>query len=381
MAASSPQTTYLAFANVGPGLEELLSGELAELGLGPGRTLAGGVEVRVSLAGLHILCSRSRLAEGVRVRLKSFEARTFAELERGLSRLPWRAYFPPSVRVRIDVVCHKSRLWHSDAVAERVRRVLTERAEASPEPPADSDEEGARRLFVRLQDDTVTVSVDASGERLHRRGYRKHVAEASLRETLAAAMIRAFLPNLEAGAVLWDPFCGAGTIPLEALARAHGIVFERRFAFQSWPALSAHLLAESFSAADGAPVCDIRVIGSDRDPRAIDAARANLTLLGLPTPDCAEFRLGDLLGVAPSIPRGALILTNPPYGQRLDEGQGIESLLRVVRERPDLRPVGALVGGTAKRILPSEFQTLFQTQNGGLNVALRALRGEALSRY
>lgn len=377
---ASPLTTYLAFVHVGPGLEPVLADELRELGFARLRVLAGGVELRVTLTELELICRRSLCAEGVRVRLKAFDARTFPELERGIEKLPLGAYFRAKANPRIDVVCHKSRLWHSDAVAERVRNALSRRLGAPDSEPKEADRADEPRLFVRMENDRVTVSVDASGERLHRRGYRAHVAEASLRETLAAAMLRALLPQPSGRIVIWDPFCGAGTLLLEAILRAEISRSDlgRRFSFQEWPSVASALESSRTDAlvqeAHPHVVC---AIGSDIDPQAISAARANFaSLLGKqtsPIESTLEFHVGDVADVARQIPRGALVLTNPPYGHRLDEGQAIRSLLRVLRERPDLRPVGALVGGVAKRMLPGSFQVLFQTKNGGLPVALRVL--------
>ncbi len=378
MADAPPLTTYLAFVHVGPGLEPILAAELRELGLSRLRVLAGGVELRVTLPELELICRRSLCAESVRTRLKAFDARTFPELERGIEKLPLGAYFRGRASPRIDVVCHKSRLWHSDAVAERVQSALSRRL-GVPESESSEETEGPR-LFVRMENDRVTVSVDASGERLHRRGYRAHVAEASLRETLAAAMSRALLPEPSGKLVVWDPFCGAGTVLLEAILRAEAsrIELSREFAFQEWPSVASMLESSRAGVlAQEAHPHVVCAIGSDIDPRAISAARANLVSLlakqTSPIESTAEFYIGDVADIARQIPKGAIVLTNPPYGHRLDEGQAIRRLLRVLRERPDLRPVGALVGGVAKRMLPGSFQALFQTKNGGLPVAFRVL--------
>lgn len=386
--------------HVAPGLEPLLADEIGAI---VGRRVepkTGGVELRLRLQELQLVCSSSRLAEGVRVRLKAFRAHTFEELERGLGALPFRAYLARGAEVRVSVVCHRSRLYHSGAVRERVERTLEAALGAKPisdsqgssESATDDDESACDdgnsqlgRLFVRLENDEVQVSVDAVGGRLHRRGYRKMSEKASIRETLASAMIFALSGVSGPSGVLWDPFCGAGTIPLEALARSRGGTAQtgRRFAFHDWPALASLDVgalegqAEPF-ATRAVPATSLSVFGSDIQPRAVRASQSNLEGLVAQFAwqsalDQAQFLEGDVLAVEARIPLGAFVLTNPPYGHRLEADSTWAKLSELSRRRPDLRPIAALVGGETKRRLAGEFKTLFQTQNGGLNVALRAL--------
>src|SRR5262245_16561985 len=186
-------SVFRAFAACSPGVESLLASELTALGA-TGESERGGVEFSGSRELLWRVLRESRLAESVRVRLRAFEARTFAELESGLARLPWHAYLDRGAfgagRVRIDVTCKKSRLYHSDAVAERVEQVIAARlGQALVEHDGvGSQIHSIARVFVRILRDRVQVSVDASGERLHKRGYRVEVSRAPLRETLAAAL-------------------------------------------------------------------------------------------------------------------------------------------------------------------------------------------------
>jgi putative N6-adenine-specific DNA methylase len=390
------------------------------------KSFAGGVELRLTLEGLHLVCAGARLAEGVRVRLKSFRARTFAELEAGFLRLPWPAYLAQGATVNARVTCERSRLWHSGAVRERLEGTLASRfgaklmqrvededesllseteleldpepqlgreLELHPEPELDPclerdreapKEHAGLRVFVRLHEDEVQVSIDAGGERLHRRGYRKMSEKASLRETLASAMLRAISGPKGPEGTLWDPFCGAGTIPLEALAHSRGGVAQsgRSFAFEQWPGLSGARHAELRQAAERralelVPPTRLRVIGSDIAERAVRSSRTNLrsleTLFHFDAEGRAQFLQGDVLEVAAEVPEGAFILTNPPYGHRLDADDTLAKVTRLLERRQDLRPCALLVGAQLKRELSSAFRVAFQTQNGGLNVALRVL--------
>jgi putative N6-adenine-specific DNA methylase len=313
----------------------------------------------------------------VRVRLKSFIARDFEALLAGLGRLPFSAFLARGGCAEVRVVSHRSRLWHSGAVKERVEQLLSARSGVS----AGHAEEGAVGVYVRLTGDAVQVSVDAGGYRLHRRGYRAHTAEASLRETLAAVAVGAAVDGSgQSPAVLWDPFAGAGTLGLEALLRARGTLAGggRNFAFQSWPthdatgfaALHAELTLSERAAA---PHRGLRVVLSDHSGSALSAARSNAERAGVE--DGCEFLLGDVVALAEQIPRGAGVVSNPPYGRRLEEGGAIRALLQALKLRPDLRPCVLLVGGEARDLLPPTFRTVLRTKNGGTSVSLKILDG------
>jgi putative N6-adenine-specific DNA methylase len=349
----------------------------------------------------------------------------------GLGKLPWPAYLSPGSDVAIRVTCERSRLWHSGAVRERllnllearfkVRGVLaaestspSETDEDEPdgefpnenEPDADLAQEDERddkpevaesavaptrsendgdpiRIFVRMHEDEAQVSVDAAGERLHRRGYRKMSERASLRETLAGAMIFALGGRAGLSGTLWDPFCGAGTIPLEALARSRGGLAQpgRPFTFWRWPSAQGAertqiLEASKLRAEAILTPSTFQVIGSDVLGRAIRSSELNLRSFEeqFGSSPNARFLVGDVLDVASEIPEGAFILSNPPYGHRLGGEDTLQRITKLLRKRPDLRPCAFLVGAQLKRDLPGNFEALFQTQNGGLPVALRVLR-------
>ena len=171
-------TTHRLFVQCALGVEQLLKAELEALGIVSKET-EGGVECRGDFKELARICLTSRVAESVRVRFKEFDARHFTDLEKSLRALPFRAFLPPKERVRVKVVCKKSKLWHSDAVKARVEGVLSAHVGWKV-----SESEAAQLVHIRLEEDRVQVSLDASGERMHRRGYRTQVEQASLRETL-----------------------------------------------------------------------------------------------------------------------------------------------------------------------------------------------------
>lgn len=376
------QTSYLSFVSCAPGLEALLGRELAELGF-PGQIKEAGVEVRTTFDGVVGIALGSALAEGLRVRLKSFVARDFGALIEGAGRLPWRAYLQSGAPVRVKVTCHRSKLWHSGAVEERMLAVLKQSvnasaAESASEDAALSEQEEANEpatVFVRITGDAVQISVDATG-RMHRRGYRTHVERASLRETLAASLLRVASEArpTERPRVIWDPFAGAGTIVCEAARRYSGISpgRERSFAFEKWPTHDEQTLERMRSGATHtASGSAVECIGSDLSERALTAARHNAELGGVTA--STHFLVGDFEQIAPQVPQGAWLVTNPPYGERLEQNGLMARLDRLLQKRRDLRPAVLLVGGSAKKELPGHFRNAFTTKNGGLDVSVRIL--------
>jgi len=378
-------TTHLTFVQTALGLEPLLGAELRTLlpNVAPPSLSEGGVLLRLSVRDLWTVCLASRLAEGVRVRLKAFVARDFATLERELGRLPFSAYFMRGKSAEVRVVSHRSKLWHSGAVTERVEGVLASRFGVG----SGAAEEGAAVVFVRLTGDTAQVSIDASGHRLHRRGYRTRVAEASVRETLAAAVVSQVLGRSGEGKgapprVIWDPFCGAGTLGIEALQMARGQLAgkSRTFAFESWPThdadgFRAHREQLALEAPARALSPELQVLFSDRDSVALESAEINAGQADVA--DGARFVHGDLLRVEPEVPIGAAIIANPPYGRRLARGDALDALVHVLDRRPDLRPCAVLIGGPARRDLSPNFAAVLRTKNGGASVSIRVLgRGQ-----
>ena len=333
-------TSYEIFVAVTPGLEEALAVELTELlPKVTAQVRHGGVTFRGTQEVLWTVCAQSRLAETVRVRVGRFKARQFAELEAGLGRIPWSAYLPRQASVTVQVTARKSALYHSGAIAERVAKALDRPVVA----PADAE----FRLWVRLVKDQATLSVDAGGGLLHRRGWRQAVGRAPLRETLAAACVR--LAQVAPEQALWDPFCGSGTMPIEAALARAGVPCqsERRFAFQGWPTFQADGF-EAWRASVGQERTALAPIffGSERSEETLDGARMNAARAGVEA--ACHWMSGDFMTHIDAIPQGAAVLSNLPYGKRLSGGAGLEALFarfgECLTQRLDLDPVVVLVG-------------------------------------
>ncbi|HRQ79223.1 MAG TPA: THUMP domain-containing protein, partial [Gemmatimonadaceae bacterium] len=292
---------YDAWAVAAPGLESLLEAELRTLGFTDATASTGGVRFACDGQGLVRANLHSRLASRVVVRLASFKALAFHELERAARRVEWTRMLAPGASYRLRVTAKKSRLYHSDAIAQRVGEAI-ERAVAGARrvdgPARDEDESAdetphalgvavdapsAQLFVVRFEHDRCTVSADSSGALLHRRGYRQAVAKAPMRETLAAAMLAA--ARYDASQPLVDPFCGSGTLLIEAAMMARRIApgSWRSFAAERWPELPAEAWsrARADAAAQVLPRAAAPIVGADRDAGAVAAALANAERAGV----------------------------------------------------------------------------------------------------
>ena len=382
---------YDAFAIAAPGLEQLVAGELTELGIAELRIVEGGVEFGATTRQLYESNLHSRTASRIVVRLAKFRALTFAELEKRARRIPWERVITRGARTTLRVTCRKSRLYHSDAVAERLARDLKERFGADVGPSrGDSDDadelvEDAQLIIVRFDHDHCTVSADSSGAHLHQRGYRTSVTEAPMRETLAAALILA--SGWDRTSPLIDPFCGSGTIPIEAAMIAAGIApgKSRRFRFMNWPGFRPQDWQRSHAAAVGSENLDAvpLIQGSDRSAAAIRAATANAERAGVA--GVIQFQRLDALR-ADAVGATGWLVSNPPYGVRLGDADETRLLMtefgRRLRQRFGGWRLGLLAPARFGRMPGLSLEAGPRTTNGGLRVqvltgSVPSLQGQA----
>jgi putative N6-adenine-specific DNA methylase len=368
-----PPPVLDCYAITPPGVEALTVGELAALGMAARATEPGGVSFRAPLSGVAVANLELRTASRVLVRIATFHASAFHELERRAARLPWETYIPPSAGISFRVASRKSKLYHQDGIAERVAAAVARRVSGVHLSGGDE----AQRLMVRLFRDDCTVSIDASGAHLHQRGYRLATAKAPLRETLAAAML---LAACWGGAVpLVDPLCGSGTIPIEAalLARRVPPGLRRRFALERWPSFDRAMLDAAVTGAEERmlPRAPAAIVGADRDAGAIEAATGNAARAGVL--EDVTFRRAAISALEPP-PGPGLIVTNPPYGVRIGRSRDLADLYarlgQVLRRRCPGWGV-ALLSARAELAAQTglDLATALSTTNGGLRV--RVLTG------
>jgi TlyA family rRNA methyltransferase/putative hemolysin len=362
---------HVYFAVAAPGIEPVLAKEVAALEEAREvRVVPGGVEFQGPLA----VCLRANLwlrtATRVLVRVGTVEAREFARLRRRASTLPWTRFLDGRTPIELHVSQARSRLYHTGAVAENLTQAIADRVgvgEAGAGEPLG--------VFARGQEDVWTLSVDSSGELLHRRGWREEGAQAPLRETLACAILG--LCEWDPATPLYDPMCGAGTFPVEACALAMRVApgLERRFAFERWPgfdaALWARLREEARARSLASPPAPI--VGADHAARAIESARRNAERAGLAAHvTLARAELGD---ARPPDGQRGLVVCNPPYGRRVGDPRALRTLYgalgRLLRERFSGWRAGVL---SADPRLDSAFglrsSSVTPLQNGGLRVRL-----------
>lgn len=327
---------YSCLAIVAPGLEALTASELTRLGVTPERIEAGGVEFPATAAQLYAANLHLRTASRVVVRIAAFPARAFYELERKARRVPWERFLGAQQPVRFRVTSRKSRLYHQDAVAERLLGVVGGRPAGEAGDPEDEGDREVQLVLVRIVRDVVTISVDSSGALLHRRGYRLATGKAPLRETMAAAMLMS--AGYDGTAPLCDPFAGSGTIPIEAALMARRVApgLRRSFAFERWPEHDVAAWRALRAAAEDriGPKAPAPILGSDRDGGVVEAARANAERAGMGGD--VEFHQHAMSDLAPPAGPG-IVVTNPPYGLRVSPGAELRDLHArlgaVLRER------------------------------------------------
>lgn len=317
------------------GLESEVAYELRKLGYEDQQVEGGRITFRGDVAAIARTNLWLRTADRVQLRMGEFPARTFDELYDQVRALPWADILPEDACFPVDGKSVKSQLSSVPAVQGVVKKAIVDALAARYQRKV-LPETGARyRCQVALLKDVATLTIDTTGDGLHKRGYRPIVAPAPLKETLAAGLI--LVSRWHPDRPFADPLCGSGTIPLEAamigLNQAPGR--HRRFDAEAWPLVPAEVWQEARKEADDLLIRDrqLQIFGWDASPEAIKLARFHAEQAGLSAHVRFDVRsVKDLQIPEPEGGGYGFIITNPPYGERLGEEKEVEQLYREMGE-------------------------------------------------
>jgi putative N6-adenine-specific DNA methylase len=319
---------YKIFLVVPPGIEQVAKAEVEHV-FPKIRLLPSpdGLEYECDLETIYKLNLFLRIPNRILIRFAEFEATSFQDLFTKSVRLPWKQFIKKDVSVKIRTTCHKSKLYHSDAVTQRIHQSIESHlAKKVPLIKGDSEEVFGKQqlIIVRLFRDKVTISIDSSGNPLYMRGYREIVSKAPIRENLATSLLLASNWNPEYPLI--DPFCGSGTIPIEAalIAKNQPPGLYRDFAFENWAEFNQTSWQEiRRESIQNLTSNTTRIQGSDRDKGAVESAAKNADKAGVN--QLVEWKNQSISDMKPYEQPG-WIITNPPYGLRTSSNKDIRNL-------------------------------------------------------
>ena len=308
------------------GLEAPIADELKRLGMANvasenGRVYFTGDESAVACANINL-----RVGERVLVELGRFNAVTFEELFQGVKAIRWEDIIPRDGAFPVKGYSLNSALFSVSDCQKIIKKAIVERLRGVYGIDWFPESAETYQVQFSIMKDNVSVCLDTSGEGLHKRGYRPAHNAAPLKETMAAAMVR--LSRYRGRDDFCDPFCGSGTIPIEAALIARNIApgLHRSFAAQSWRMIDPAVWRDAREAARAKEFHgEYSIVGSDIDPKAIAIARENADRAGVS--DIVRFEVADAAVFDRKTERG-VIVTNPPYGERIMEKEQAEALYR-----------------------------------------------------
>jgi putative N6-adenine-specific DNA methylase len=360
--------TIKSFIVCPPGLENTLKTEMenSKFLKIPKSTLQkgmveGGIEIMSTAEELYLANLTLQVASRVLVRIGKFKASNFSQLVLNCRQLPWSEYVKSGSKLALRVTCKESKLYHRGAVEERIVSVIREIVkdftasslsdDVGDEIVNDDNEEATQIIVVRLYKDFCTVSIDSTGTHLHKRGYRLLSTVAPLRENLAASMI--VHSGWDKKSTLIDPFCGSGTIPIEAAMMAHGIVpgkFRTSFSFMNWPSFDANkweTVNKKTNRRNIDSTIEPLIFGSDILKDAINISQKNAEKAGVS--NYIKFNHSALVNFSPIFqkeirkietnnnisPSPGWIISNLPFGKRISDTDIIKlysSIGKVLKE-------------------------------------------------
>lgn len=313
------------------GLEAVVKREIQNLGY----KIIKSEDAKITYMGDERAIVRSNLwlrsADRVLLKMGEFKAYTFEELFQQTKAIPWEELIPIDGKFTVTGTTVKSKLYAISSVQSIVKKAIVERMKEYYCVDHFEESGAAYTVKVTILKDNVTLTIDTSGAGLHKRGYRICDVAAPIKETLAAAMVQ--LSFWKEGRLLMDPCCGSGTIPIEAAMIGRNIApgLNRNFVSEEWDMIPTEIWKEerkkAFSEINYD--ADMRIFAFDVDPKAIEAATENAIEAGVD--DCIIFKRMNMNKIEAKEKSG-IIITNPPYGERIGEAKQIEGIYHKYRE-------------------------------------------------
>lgn len=307
------------------GLESIVADEVRELGYTDATVENGKVTFKTDISAIPRTNLWLRTADRVRLKIGEFEARTFDELFEQTKALPWSDWLPENAEFPVEGKSVKSTLFSVSDCQAIVKKAIVEHMKGKYKKEWFEENGPLFRIEVALLKDVVTLTIDTSGVALHKRGYRTWIGGAPLKETMAAALIR--LSKWNPNSVLVDPFCGSGTIPIEAALIGQNIApgMNREFASESWPSISKEIWRDARKETHDLANYDqpLEIIGTDIDDEMLVVARRNAEEAMVN--EYIHFQRMDFSQLSSKKKYGKIIC-NPPYGERLGEQKEVERM-------------------------------------------------------
>lgn len=300
------------FISTVPGLEPFLLDEIKEAGFTKAQVTHGGVTLKGQVQDVWRANLVLRGASQVLLRLADFRVVHLAKLDKLARRLPWGEYITEGQKISVETTCKKSRIYHHKAASERIARAVVETT------GAELSETAGLIIKARIIDDLCTISIDTSGDPLHKRGYKAAVNKAPLRENLAALLLRACGYSGQTSVV--DPMCGSGTFVLEAAEIAAGMVAgrARSFAFEQFPYFDDKAFSQLKHSLITAPKATApHFYGFDRDTGAARISKSNAERAGVAAR--TSFTTATISALKAPDCQPGLVMINPPYGKRIGD--------------------------------------------------------------
>lgn len=318
-------STYTLIATAAMGLESIVAKEVKELGyecrVDNGKVIFKGDETAIARANMWL-----RTADRIKILVGDFKAYSFDELFENTKKLPWENFLPVDAEFPVQGKSVKSKLYSVPDCQAIVKKAIVERLRTAYKRTSWLDETGPLfKIEVAIHKDVASITLDTSGQGLHKRGYRIGQGEAPLKETLAAALIQLTTWNPDRPFV--DPFCGSGTIPIEAALIGQNIApgFNREFLSENWPLMPTEVWEKTRMEAEDLANYDqpLEILGTDIDHRMIEVSKENAMEAGLG--DLVKFKQMQVRDFTSELEYG-IIVGNPPYGERLGERKDVESM-------------------------------------------------------